>query len=239
MLDLYSFGNMALSFDYNPINKRPPAGIFWNPSIYYFLGEDSQNWTFVFLDWSPHGEYPVYTNRSIASSWSCQSWLVTTGGNGTTNNLTVQHNANGAVFNVSVPTVGGPDQTTFFTSPDVDCGDGCSVIEAFESSAEKPWYYKCNITVGAVHNATLPEHEVGLALRRMASSGIALQGYGLNTSLPGTKQYQVYPSQSAYGQPQIGSAKGMGQLIGQFVCSQLRYLRFSCGPSNCLSYTLC
>ncbi|KAH8602240.1 hypothetical protein B0O99DRAFT_680379 [Bisporella sp. PMI_857] len=212
-----SFGNMALGFDYDSISQRPPTGAFWKPGVHYYLDEDYRSWTFVFLDWSPpNGEYPVYTDRSISSSWSCQSWLVTMGGNGTMSNLTVAHDANGGVFNVSVPTIGGPDQTTFFTSPEKDCGEGCGVVEAFEASAVKPWYYKCNITVGTVQNGTLPEHEVGRSLRQMASSAIALQGYGVKSALPGTRQYQVYPSQSAYGQPQRGSDNGMGQLIGQF-----------------------
>ena len=208
---------MALSFDFDPISKQPPVGRFWTPGVYYFLDDILRRWTYVFLDWSPLGDTPVYTDRSISSNSSCQSWLVTTGGNGTMSNLTVLNDANGGMFNVSLPTIGGPDQTTFFTSPDIVCGDGCSVVEAFEASAEKPWYYKCNITVGAVENHTIPEHQVGLSLRQMASAGIALQGYGLDSALPGTKQYQVYPARSSYGEPQKGSFDGMGQLISQFV----------------------
>jgi hypothetical protein len=207
---------MALSFGWDAISKRPKDKTFWTPGIYYFLAEDMLSWIFVFLDWSNNGEIAVYTNRSISSTWGCESWIVMTGGNGTVSNLTVLHDASGGSFNVSVPTMAGSDQTTFFTAPNANCGPGCSIVEAFEVSTEQSWYYKCNITVGVVQNATLPEHEIGINLRRMASSGIALQGYGLKPTLPGTKQYQVYPSQSAYGQRQSGFEEGMGTLIGQF-----------------------
>jgi hypothetical protein len=210
---------MALSFNWKTIDQRPIAGSFWTHSQYYFLSEGlSNSWTFVFLDWSsPHGDYPIYTNRSISTTWSCQRWAVISGGNGTTDDLIVQHDSNGGNFNVTVPTVAGVDQTTFFTNTNATCGAGCSIVEAFEASAQQSWYYNCNITVGSVINGTLPEHQVGESLRTMAAAGIALQGFRLNSSFPDEKQYQVYPAQSAYGEPQGGSSDGIGQLISQFV----------------------
>jgi hypothetical protein len=65
-------------------------------------------------------------------------------------------------------------------------------------------------------NATLPQHDVGPSLRNMASAAIALQGYGLKSSTPGGTQYQVYPSESTYGQPQGGYNNGMGSLMARF-----------------------
>lgn len=211
-----SFGNMALSFGSRPVSDRPDKKTFWTPGIYYFWPDDYLSWEFVFFDWATTGDIAVYTNRSVNTTWTCNSWIVLSGGNGTSTNLTVLNDANGGSFNVVVPKAGGPDQTTFFSDPDANCGPGCSIVEAFEVSTSKSWYYNCNITVGTVQNATLPEHEIGINLRRMAANGIALQGYGLRPSLPGAQQYQVYPSQSTYGQRQDGDENGMGNLIGQF-----------------------
>jgi hypothetical protein len=129
----------------------------------------------VFLDSPPTGtsHNSVYTNRrTINSTWSCQSWPVISGGNGNVSSLTVLEDSNGNTFNVELPTVGGPDQTTFFTAPDETCGAGCSIIEEFEASPTRPWYYSCNIIVGTIN---------------MASGWITLQGYGLTSSLPGAK----------------------------------------------------
>jgi hypothetical protein len=50
----------------------------------------------------------------------------------------------------------------------------------------------------------------------MASAGIALQGYGLNSHRPGYKQFQVYPSGSPYGIPQEGDTDGMGSNLAHF-----------------------
>jgi hypothetical protein len=207
---------MALSFGTDVISNRPNAGMFWKPSTYYFAAEDSLSWTYGFFDWSPDGEIAIYSDRSINATWACKSWFVSSGGNGTTHDLTVLNDTNGRTFNVSVPAIGGSDQTTFFTAPEATCGPGCGIVEAFEASVQRSWYYRCNITVGIVQNGTLPQHEVGINLRRMASQGIALQGYGASPTLPGSKQHQVYPSESTYGQPQDGDEGGMGYLIGQF-----------------------
>jgi len=213
---------MALGFESDVSSNIPAPQKLWSTGADYFLADDEQSWIFVFLDSAPQSlgtkGTSVYTNRTVNSTWSCQSWPVIQGGNGTVTNLTVLQDASGGrALNVTLPFVGGTDQTTFLTAPNVTCGPGCSVVEAFEASLTQPWYYKCNITVGEVMNATLhPEHDVGPTLRNMASAAIALQGYGLKSSVPGATQYQVYPSESAYGQPQGGYNSGMGLLMAQF-----------------------
>jgi len=179
----------------------------------------------VFVDSSPSdpgytnfpcGPSAIFTSRTISSTYSCQSFPVIEGGNGTFANLIVQQDSNGNSFNVSLPIVAGLDSTTYFTNPDIDCGEGCSIIEAFEATSTTSWYYNCSITVGAVINATLPQHEVGINLREMASAGIALQGYSQSSNVPGSKQFQVYPSESIYGSPQNGVADNMGFTISMF-----------------------
>ena len=213
---------MALAFWSETSSNIPEPKKLFSTGADYFLADDQQSWIYVFLDSAPQSlgtkGTSVYTNRTINSTWNCQSWPVIQGGNGTVANLTVLQDASGGQpLNVTLPFVGGTDQTTFLTTPHVTCGTGCSVVEAFEASLTQPWFYKCNITVGEVMNATLhPAHDVGPSLRNMASAAIALQGYGLKSSVPGTTQYQVYPSESAYGQPQGGYNDGMGSLIARF-----------------------
>ena len=217
---------MALSFPVYYSSDIPvPPTLFSSINALFFLGYDQKSWKFVFIDSSPSdpgyvnatgGPSAVYTNRTINSTSSCRSYAVIAGGNGTFANLTVQEDSNGDSFNVTLAIVPGPDITTYVTKPDSTCGEGCSIIDAFETSHTTSWYYQCNITVGNVINGSLPEHEVGISLRQMASAGIALQGYGLNSQLPGSQQFQVYPSASPYGIPKNGDANGMGSNIAMF-----------------------
>jgi hypothetical protein len=223
-----NFGNMALSLAYNSTSTIPPPGRLWSTANDYFFYNDSDDgsWTFVFIDSSPSdpgyyagyivGPSTIFTDRTINSTNSCQSFAVIEGGNGTVANLIVQEDSNGDSFNVSLPTVAGVDSMTYFTNPDTSCGDGCSIIEAFEASSTTSYYYNCSITVGTVMNATLPQHDVGIQLREMASAGIALQGYGAGANHTGSKQFQVYPSESIYGSPQSGDPVGIGSTISMF-----------------------
>jgi hypothetical protein len=154
----------------------PAINEFWNNSKLIFQApEEYVNWTFIFLDSGPSGFGPtsVYTNRSISSTSNCISYPVAHGGDGSTQNLTVLRDGSG---DIQVPTRAGINQTTFFTDPEASCGPRCSIIEAFEASEPQSFYYNCTSTVGNVVNATLPEHDVGVLLRQLASSGIALQG---------------------------------------------------------------
>ncbi|KAH6661634.1 hypothetical protein B0J14DRAFT_496881 [Halenospora varia] len=203
----------------------PPGTLLSSINALFFWSIDENSGVFVFIDSSPSdpgfanytgGPSAMFTNRKINSTYSCLSFPVIGGGNGTVGNLTVLKNSNEDSFNVFLPIVPGLDTTTYFTNPVSRCGDGCSIVEAFEASYNTSWYYQCNITVGTVVNAMIPEHEVGLNLREMASGGIALQGYGPNSHLPESKQFQVYPSASPYGVPQKGDTDKMGRNIALF-----------------------
>lgn len=217
---------MALSFGPDFANNIPPPGTLLSSiNALFFWSIDENSGVFVFIDSSPSdpgfanytgGPSAMFTNRKINSTYSCLSFPVIGGGNGTVGNLTVLKNSNEDSFNVFLPIVPGLDTTTYFTNPVSRCGDGCSIVEAFEASHNTSWYYQCNITVGTVVNAMIPEHEVGLNLREMASGGIALQGYGPNSHLPESKQFQVYPSASPYGVPQKGDTDNMGRNIALF-----------------------
>jgi len=141
-------------------------------------------------------------------------------------------NADSETFRVSLPAIGGLDQTTYFTDPDTMCGPGCSTIEAFEASSAHPWYYCCNITVSNVKNGSIPEHQAGLSLRQMASAGIALNGYGLPSAVPSVKQAQIYASESLYGEPQEGDPEAMGRLIARFSIGVVSVASIYLGHNN-------
>jgi hypothetical protein len=222
---MISFGVVALDFYKDIYSNMPDAKTLWSASSpIKFQGK--ANWTFIFIDYNsdalndPSNLAPpaIFTNRTAISTYSCNSWPVIVGGNGTSTNLTVMLDSSGEDMHVTIPYIGGSNQTTFITNPKSDCGRGCSIVNAFEASDTKPWWYECNITVSDVQNATLLEHQVGQDVLKMAASAIALQGHALlpNQSDTAGKQYQYYPSSSYYGTPFMGSTDNMGMTISEF-----------------------
>jgi hypothetical protein len=213
---LCSFGQIALSYANDDISGRPEAHTVWQASspVYFY---ESKYFLAPILELNLNPDYDIvtFTNRSINSTWSCNSWPVISGGNGTSTNLTIMLDANGNTTSKIIPFAYGPEQTTYLTDTNSSCGPGCATVYAFEASTATPWWYECKITVSNVTNATLPEHEAGQNLTSMAAAAIALQGYAssINSS---TLQYQYYPAASAYGDPQAGSASNMGQQIAWF-----------------------
>ncbi|KAF9876820.1 hypothetical protein CkaCkLH20_05666 [Colletotrichum karsti] len=158
----------------------------------------------------------VATNRSVNSTASCASWRVTSGGNGTTTNITVALE-NGGTQTIDIPYRGGTNQSTFMTNSEFDCGEGCSIVSVLEASDTAPWYYSCNVTVGQVANATRLEHELGMNLTDLAAAGIALQGYAVSSLLNDTNfQYQSYPAESVFGTPMEGNNGVMQVLLARF-----------------------
>lgn len=167
----------------------------------------------------------VYTDRSINVTHSCNSWVISKGGSGDQLNITILLDGNGTTKNVSLPDfLGGLNQTTYWTDVLNDagaCGTGCTIVHAFESSETKPWYYQCNMAVGTVNNATLPEHAVSEEMRYLAGGAIAFQGYTFSQADNVSVQYQYYPSQSYYGAAVAGDANAMGLNIGNFAINVL------------------
>lgn len=227
-----SFGQIGLSYYTTSADQEPAPGTLWaanSPVIFY--GYDTNgiltHWEYIFLDenadaandTSISGSPPrIFTNRTVNATYSCNSWLVTEGGNGTSTNLSIILDAKGDFKHISIPYAGGSNQTTFMTNPNSnDCGPGCSTVNALEASDLKPWWYECNITVSETHNATLKEHQIGQPLAKMAAAGIALQGHIVEASqLTTGDQFQYYPATSFYGYPNEGDVNLMGSNIAQF-----------------------
>jgi hypothetical protein len=85
-------------------------------NVLYWYNDNEVSWYFVFIDSSPSdpgfanatgGPSAIYSDRMINSTYSCQSFPVIGGGNGTVANLTIQKNSNGDTGNVSLPTIAG------------------------------------------------------------------------------------------------------------------------------------
>jgi hypothetical protein len=156
----------------------------------------------------------VFTSRSIDVSSTCQAWPVTAGGSSTTTSITVATEQGD--LDVSIPLAFGLNATIYMINTTNTCGPGCSPISAFEASSTDPWYYRCNVTVSEVSNATLPEHKIGTNVSEIAAGSIALQGYGVLSFNDTILQQQVYPSESLYGVALNGSTQDMSSLLSRF-----------------------
>lgn len=216
-----TFGTLSLSLGEGSSPDDVPApGTLWSDgNLIIFSGSDYS--TYVFLEYNSipdnSSANPIYvtTNRAITASGICDSWPVIAGGDGRSRNITIS--LDGEEVNKTLPIAGGTAQTTFGTIPEANCGFGCSTIHAFEASVDAPWYYRCNITVGNVTNAIIPQHKVGADLLNLASCAIALQGYGASTLFNYTNvQFQSYPAETTFGQPFNGSKTDMAYLMSRF-----------------------
>lgn len=214
---------MSLALKTRGMDELPVPGDLWyvgDPTI--FCQDEDALCLYVFHETSPESLYlddylpvKVSTSRSINGTSVCESWPVIRGGDGTVSNITIQKESGDTV--VSVPVPGRPDRTIFITDPMKDCGEGCSIITAFESSDVSPWFYSCHITTNPVANATRPVEEVSLDLRRLASTSVALRGFTDPATVDGADlQYAIYPAETFIGYPHNGSTSGMAHLLSRY-----------------------
>ena len=158
----------------------------------------------------------VATNRRISSSGTCVHYQVVAGGEGESAEITIDV-GNGEFRTIQIPFPGGTNQTTYMTNTSANCGTGCGIVTAFESSPYGSWYYDCNVTVGPVTNATQPAHHVSKHVRLLAAQGIALQGYAVLSFVDDSRsQYQSYPAETAFGLAAGGDADIMAMRMARF-----------------------
>lgn len=71
---------MALALGSDLLSNRPEPETLVSGGPYYFLADDDKSWSYIFLDSAPHSAgsaaVQIYTNRTINSTWSCESWPV-------------------------------------------------------------------------------------------------------------------------------------------------------------------
>ncbi|KAG4443367.1 hypothetical protein IFR05_001156 [Cadophora sp. M221] len=193
-------------------------GLIWRPSDPLMFC-DVQGCTYVFhettaeptddsddngkeAEGSSKQEQPlvVASDRTLDSFAVCQSWPVTNSGNGTANRITIDTQGDGTAKEVSIPVQGSVNQTTFIADTIESCGSGCRTVAAFEAAETNSWL----------------EHEASGTLRSMAAAAIALQGIGVSSLDLDDVQYQIYPAESVFGLPKLGSNDSMALTMARF-----------------------
>ncbi|KAG6003758.1 hypothetical protein E4U21_001761 [Claviceps maximensis] len=214
-----SYGMVGLAAGINVnVSVVPQPGALFNPDNSPISCVNTTCWSWFYESTPPDASYFLMTatNRSVATSSTCESWNVIQGGSGNVETITIADDKN---TTIKVPTKNGPLQTTFIVDPHKDQHIGWSIVTAFEASAVDPWYYKCNVSVAPVVNALIPEHQLGDNLKLMAPAAIALQGYGssaLGTNNTDRIQFQSYPAETFLGSTCSGSTSLMGYQTSSF-----------------------
>lgn len=240
------FGQVGLGFDEASVDLLPRPGTLYNPDlpqVYYStsLPADSNDgssgssnnttqetdvdpnaysYTYVFFESTlANASYSntVASNRSVTVTASCESFSVLAGGNGLSLNITVRLGA--ADEEAYLPVANGGSQILYLHDPASQANDTWSEVNAFEPSDTSPWYYVCQVAVGNVTNAVLPQHVMGTNFTRYVPPAIALQGYGSSadglTNATTNYQFQSYPAQTYFGQPARGSGARMAALVSR------------------------
>ncbi|KAF3352422.1 Protein pyrABCN [Verticillium dahliae VDG1] len=165
----------------------------------------------------------VRGNVSIPDMSSIETTKVANGSNSQrAQEYTANSSSRGGARNVTLPVLGGSDQSTFFTDTMAPCGPTCGSVSVFEASSSSPWLYECNTTVGTPTNASLPEHALGDDLVWMVAMAVALQGYS-TTAADEDLQVQgiVYPAATYWGTPMSGSSDALALLMSRFAIGVL------------------
>ncbi|PQE10446.1 hypothetical protein CJF30_00010435 [Rutstroemia sp. NJR-2017a BBW] len=212
----------------SPIRRMPRArAVFprtqnWSSSEYWNIWEDQPNksMTYVFPEFSAAARNDssilgIYTDRTISIHYSCNSHKVISNGNGSDYDNPVVQDI-GEVYMEDFSTYA----TTYITNNTNPCAasgqDRCFVVQAFEASDTDPWYYLCNITMGATIN---DPHNVSFISDRMARTAVgAIAQMGFSWDL---QQTTYYPNKTQLGAPLHGNATNMGRKIAAYGLSTI------------------
>ncbi|CVK98057.1 hypothetical protein LB506_003573 [Fusarium annulatum] len=212
-----SYGTIALGAVWGGMDDIPKPGTLWdNNDPLAFCGGKSCTYVFQESTARPKNyDLVVSTNRSVEATGYCRSWKVAKGGNGNEITITIDDDKK---TQVNITAINGANQTTFMFNAAAPQGQTWSEVTAFEASSSQAWFYRCNVSIGPVVNAMRKEHYIGTNITALATSAIALQGYGASSLGPtdSDRQFQSYPAESSYGQPMNGSTDDMGQVMSTF-----------------------
>ncbi|KAF5017633.1 hypothetical protein F66182_10419 [Fusarium sp. NRRL 66182] len=216
-LSALRYGTIALAWLWGGMDLTPRPGTLWdNNDPLIFCGTGSCKYVFQESAVRPKKyDLIVSTNRSVEVTGRCHSWKVARGGAGNQSTITIDDEAR---TEVNMMAINGVNQTTFMFNATADQGETWSEITAFEASSTNPWFYRCNISFGPVINSKRKEHQIGPNVTSLATSAIALQGYGASSlaTESSDQQFQSYPAESTYGEPLGGRTDDMGTLISAF-----------------------
>ncbi|CRK00553.1 hypothetical protein BN1708_009568 [Verticillium longisporum] len=229
LTDGQSLGSVSLAYDTSVIDQIPQPGDLYSSDDPLFFCDDG-GCIYAFHEVNTKSaldpdSFPItaVTNRLVRVDTICRSYRVTSGGDGLFENITIaDSNSGGGSRNVTLPVLGGGDQSTFFTDTMAPCGPTCGSVSVFEASSSSPWLYECNTTVGTPANASLPEHALGEDLVWMVAVAVALQGYS-TTAADEDLQVQgiVYPAATYWGTPMSGSSDALELLMSRFAIGVL------------------
>lgn len=218
------FGLVGQAADDDVVQKIPVPGTIFNPdNPLVYRDEDNLSFLYVFYEGtvsSAKYQGQVATNRTVATTASCSSFPVVKGANGTVFNITVRYPEGDAV--VELPVANGDTQTTYMHDPDTGANATWAFVEVFEASSNNTaWFYECDVSIGRVVNAVIPEHELGANLTQFVPPSIALQGYGstqIDPTSNATKayQFQSYPQGSYFGAFVDGDGDQMAMQLARF-----------------------
>ncbi|CRK10175.1 hypothetical protein BN1723_017187, partial [Verticillium longisporum] len=224
-----SLGSVSLAYDTATIDQIPQPGDLYSSDDPLFFCDDG-GCIYAFHEVNTKSaldpdSFPItaVTNRLVRVDTICRSCRVTSGGDGLFENITIADSSSrGGARNVTLPVLGGSDQSTFFTDTMAPCGPTCGSVSVFEASSSSPWLYECNTTVGTPTNASLPEHALGDDLVWMVAMAVALQGYS-TTAADEDLQVQgiVYPAATYWGTPMSGSSDALALLMSRFAIGVL------------------
>ncbi|PHH62962.1 hypothetical protein CDD81_6387 [Ophiocordyceps australis] len=205
---------------------KPGALLLFEPlyDLVYCNTSASQSMcSYVFIETPPlhsNEAWPVATNRHVTVRTRCKSWPVIEGGNGRASSVRIFDSAADMGLHFSLPALYGPDQTMYIWEPGRLPSDDWNIVTALEASETDAFWYHCNVSVGGVANALLPQHQVGVPLKRLATAAIAMQGYlsyELNRSqINQVMQYHSYPAESVVGEPRHGNTSAMALQMAVF-----------------------
>ncbi|RBQ66993.1 hypothetical protein FVER14953_11521 [Fusarium verticillioides] len=212
-----NYGTIALGANWGGMDDIPKPGTLWdNNDPLAYCGGNSCTYVFQESTSRPKNyDLVVSTNRSVEATGNCRSWKVAKGGDGNEITITID---DGRKTQVNITAINGANQTTFMFNAAAPQGQTWSEVAAFEASSSQAWFYRCNVSIGPVANAMRKEHYIGTNITSLATSAIALQGYGASSLGPtdSDRQFQSYPAESSYGQPMNGSTEDMGQVMSTF-----------------------
>ncbi|KAM0324588.1 hypothetical protein ACHAQA_007975 [Verticillium albo-atrum] len=221
-----SYGTVSLGYGSGTMDQRPAAGdLYYGDDPLMFCDDNTCEYVFHEDNTATADDPDVFavtvvTDRAINTTTTCRGFRVTSGGNGTVANITIEDS--GRSRQVTLPVLGGSDQSTFFTDTLDTCGPGCGAITVFEASTDHPWLYECNTTVGTMSNARLPEHAISDDFAWMVAQAIALQGYSTTAANEDlVVQGVVYPAESVWGLPMNGSVDALELSMSRFAIGVL------------------
>lgn len=229
--------------NYGPMENIPAVGAVHSArDASMFCDEHSSACSYIFhesapADW-PGGASPdvrVATNRSVHSNASCDSYVVSRGGDGLGHTITLN---DAAKTEVRLPALSGPNQTLFMTTATDSSRNRWSLVDVFHASTTDAWYYRCNTSLSRVRNTQIGQHEVSDLIASFALAAITLQDDGptsrLSHNVKPQKQFRIYSTESLCGLSQLGDNIGMAKLLSRFaigaVASVAKYNNFLVAP---------